>query len=156
MLRPTTTSRLGARARRVTFAVGLLVMLLALAGVLVELARSEKPMGQVLGGTDVSEQDLSRDEQVSMIDEFAPIPTPVEASDIRLRYRRFQDWMFEASFVLPPGALDGYVSRLGPPLPDSPGLDGWERYEGKHIGPHTGGVRVQRATGQVVVHHASA
>ncbi len=91
-----------------------------------------------------------------MIDRFAPIPTPTEASDFRLRYRRFQDWHFEASFVLPATAFDGYVNQLGPRLPDSPGLEGWERYEGKRIGPHAGGVRVERGTGRVVVSHASS
>ncbi len=109
-----------------------------------------------LGGTDVTGEGLTREAQISMIDQFAPIPTPNEASDIALRYRRFQDWQFEASFVLPPPALDAYVGQLGQRLADAPGQDGWERYAGKQIGPHAGSVRVQRATGRVVVYHASS
>ena len=132
------------------------MLVFAVSTVLFGLPRLVMESGSGLGGTDVIGDGLTREAQISMIDQFAPIPTPSEASDIALRYRRFQDWQFEASFTLPLPALDSYVGRLGPRLPDSPGQEGWELYEGKRIGPHAGSVRVQRTTGRVVVYHASA
>ena len=133
-----------------------IVLALVLVPVLFGAARLVMESGSGLGGTDVTGEGLSREAQISMIDQFAPIPTPNEASDIALRYRRFQDWQFEASFVLPPPALDRYVGQLGPRLPSSTGQDGWELYAGKQIGPHAGSVRIQRTTGRVVVYHSSS
>ena len=146
------------RARRATRSVAIVSALgvLVLIAVLVWALWLVMPTGQGLEGIDVSDEALTREAQISMIDQFAPIPTPAEATGITLRYRRFQDWLFDASFVLPPPALDTYVGQLGQRLPDDPGLAGWERYEGKRIGPHAGSVRVQRETGRVVVHHASS
>ena len=132
------------------------LLVLALLPVLFGVLRLVMEGGSGLGGTDVTGDGLTREAQISMIDQFAPIPTPNEARDIALRYRRFQDWQFEASFVLPPPALDTYVGQLGPRLPDAPGQEGWELYTGKRIGPHAGSVRVQRTTGRVVVYHASS
>ena len=133
-----------------------ILVVLALLPVLFGAGRLVMESRSGLGGTDVTGDGLTREAQISMIDQFAPIPTPNEASDIALRYRRFQDWQFEASFVLPAPALDTYVGQLGQRLPDAPGQEGWERYEGKRIGPHAGSVRVQRTTGRVVVYHASS
>ena len=150
------------RTRRLTRSVitvgAVIAILLALVLLPVLFLVGPLVMGSKSGleGTDVTGDGLTREAQITMIDQFAPIPTPTEASDIALRYRRFQDWQLEASFVLPPPALANYVGQLGQRLPDAPGQEGWERYQGKRIGPHAGSVRVQRTTGRVVVYHASS
>src|SRR4028119_418929 len=91
------------RSRTLLVTIGSVAILLALGllPILFGLVRPVMESGSGLGGTDVSGDGLTREAQINMIDQFAPIPTPNEASDIALWYRRFQDWQFEASFVLP-------------------------------------------------------
>lgn len=100
-------------------------------------------------GTNVTERDLSPEDQRALIDAFSPVPIPPEASGIRLKYQRFQDWYFEASFDVPPEQLAAFVGGLEP----TPTRD---RYVGKRIGPHVGVVLVDAATGRVTVRHVSA
>jgi hypothetical protein len=102
-----------------------------------------------LEGTDITERDISRQRQLELINEFAPAPVPDDAADIRLRYQRFQDWRFEASFSLRAEQLEGFVGGLQPG--PGPGV-----YVGKQIGPHVGTVRADRASGRVVVIHTSS
>jgi len=132
----------------------LVVLVVAMLVVTVLFAVRVMESAPFLEGTDVSEQGLTRKAQIDMIDRFAPIPTPNEATDVRLSFRRFQDWRFEGSFALPSMTLESYVAQLGERRDQ--GQDGWETYPGKRIGPHVGSVRVQRATGRVVVYHASS
>lgn len=112
--------------------------------------------GNPLGGQSVSERDLSRAEQLALIDQFSPLPTPQDASDVRIRYQRFQDWSFEASFTLAPEALEQYVSALRPAPQQSPATNGRQRYAGKQVGAFLGWIEVDPASGRVWVHHTSS
>ena len=112
--------------------------------------------GDPLGGQSVSERDLSRAEQLALIDQFSPVPTPQDASDVRIRYQRFQDWSFEASFILAPEALEQYVSALQPAPQAGPPTSGRQRYVGKQVGAFVGWIEVDPASGRVWVHHTSS
>ena len=112
--------------------------------------------GDPLGGQSVSERDLSRDEQLALIDQFSPVPTPHDASDVRIRYQRFQDWSFEASFTLAPEALEQYVSALRPVAQPSSATNGRQRYVGKQVGAFVGWIEIDRGSGRVWVHHTSS
>jgi hypothetical protein len=109
-----------------------------------------------LGGQSIDERDLSRSEQLALIDQFSPVPTPRDATDIRLRYQRFQDWSFEASFTLSPEALEQYTSALQPAARTNTGASGTHRYLGKRIGAFVGWIDVDRASFRVWVHHTSS
>ena len=98
-----------------------------------------------LGGTNVTERDLTRAEQLRLLDNYAPFPTPTEATDIRLRYQRFQDIFFDGSFALPPDQYDAYVRRLtplGPTVGVAPGAG----YAGRVVGAYTSVVAPDPAT----------
>jgi len=109
-----------------------------------------------LDGQSISERDLSRSEQLAFIDQFSPVPTPHDASDIRLRYQRFQDWSFEAAFTLSPEALAQYTSVLQPDDHADTGASGTQRFLGKRIGAFVGWIEINRGSGLVRVHHTSS
>ena len=113
--------------------------------------------GPGLGGTRLTERDLSRTEQIKLIDAHSPVPTPPEATDIRLTYQRFQDWRFRAEFRLPAGALERYVARLKPaPRNGVAAVPGRVRYRGRRIGAFEGSVAVEPGTRTVTVTHVSS
>ena len=109
-----------------------------------------------LNGQSIGERDLSRSEQLALIDQFSPVPTPPDASDIRLRYQRFQDWSFDASFTLPPETLEPYTSALQPDPRRDTGATGTHRYLGRQIGAFVGWIDVDPGSGRVWVHHTSS
>lgn len=101
-----------------------------------------------LGGTNITERDLTRAAQLRLLDDYAPFPTPTEAADIRLRYQRFQDISFDGSFALPPDQYDAYVRRLtplGPTVGVAPGTG----YAGKIVGAYTSVVTPDPATNRI-------
>ena len=111
---------------------------------------------QGLGGTDVTEKNLSHNEQVKMINTYSPVPVSGEASDIRLRYHQFQDWYFEASFTLPPAEFEDYVGKLRPLEPSADPSPGPRRYHGTKIASWEGVVTVDSTLRRITVVHASS
>jgi hypothetical protein len=111
--------------------------------------------GNGLGGTDLRETDLSRAEQLKLLNEFSPVPIPESASDVRLRYQRFQDWSFRATFTLPPGEYEAFVGQLRPEKPAEGSPAGISRYHGKVIGSWEGYVETDGAARHITIAHAS-
>lgn len=140
----------------VMIAVGGGLALLAVVGLLFAVdswqsgstQRNEDRLG--LGGTDVTERDLSPDLQVRLINSYAPIPVPSEATDIRLHYQRFQDIFLDASFSLPPAQYDDYVRQLTP-LPPTVGVAPGTAYRGVTVGSYTSVVVPNPATRRITI-----
>ena len=137
------------RKHVVLAAIVAVVPVAIVAGLAVLWVGAQGPRGaHGLGGTNVTERDLSPRDQRSLIDAFSPVPTPPEATDVRLRYQRFQDWYFEASFTLPPEQLARFVGQLqSSPEPD--------RYVGRQVGAYRGSVYVDPPSGRVTIRHVS-
>lgn len=124
----------------VTVAAGLFVVIVAASFLLVALTRPDNGKQHVdqlgLGGTDVTERDLSPAEQVQLLNMYAPVPVPTGATDIRLKYQRFQDIFFEGSFAVPPAQYDDYVRQLKP-LGPTVGVAPGSAYAGVIVGNYT-------------------
>lgn len=146
---PTVTVR-----RTVALALGIGVCVFVLVGIVAALVVVPSLGGlRLSGGTDlgtnITERDIPYGEQMRYLNAFSPAPVPGSATDIRLRYQRFQDSFFEAAFTLPPADFAAYVRDLQPTA--DPAV-----FVGKQIGPYTGSVTVDAATGRVTLRHASA
>ncbi len=128
------------RRMTVALAAGLLVMVVTALFLLVALTArggTRAPAGWLdFGGTDVTERDLSLAEQMRLLNEFAPISVPSGATNIRLRYQRFQDIYFEASFVLEPAEYGDYMRQLVP-FPSTLGPAPPTAYKGVTIGSYS-------------------
>jgi hypothetical protein len=134
------------RPRIVTLMLVGAALLITAAALLVILVRTPS---SVRDDVNVTEQTVSRDEQLRYLNAFSPTPVPSSASDVRLRYQRFQDSFFEATFTLPPADFAAYVRGLQPT--GDPAV-----FVGKQIGSYTGSVTVDAATGRVTLRHVSA
>ncbi len=130
--------------------VALLFAAVVVTALFVPRIRLTPPIGGH-GGDDVNitERGLSRDEQMRYLNAFSPAPVPGSAADVRLRHQQFQDSFFEATFTLPPADFAAYVRGLQPTA--DPAV-----FVGKEIGPYTGSVTVDAATGRVTLRHVSA
>ena len=76
------------------------------------------------GGTDLTEKNLSRTQQLELLNQMSPVPVPLSASDIHIKYESFQDWHFEGSFTLSPADFTGYVGQLQPRVDNSGVFEG--------------------------------
>lgn len=140
-------------ARYRPLAIALVVVggvLLLIAGSVTALLSSRiRLTPPISGDVNITEQGVSRDEQLRYLNAFSPAPVPESATDVRLRYQRFQDSFFEASFTLPPADFAAYVGSLRPT--SDPAV-----FIGKQIGSYTGSVTVDTTMYRVTLRHVSA
>ncbi len=145
---------------RIALAAGLLILIVIACAMLAVVTRPHERGRAVtdhfgLGGTDVTERDLSLAEQVMLLDRFAPTPTPESATAIRLHYQRFQDIFFEGSFTLAPSAYDAYVRQLQPLGPTVGVASAMGKYRGVIIGNYTSIIVPDPATYRITVSYTA-
>lgn len=129
-------------------AVLTVAVVVAVALVAVSWLNSPRGAARTDLGTNLTERDIPRVEQLRLLNAHSPLPVPESAEDVRLRYQRFQDWFFEGTFTLPPADFDAFVRGLQPSA--TPGV-----YTGRQIGAYSGSVEVDATTRRVTVRHFS-
>ncbi len=108
-----------------------------------------------LRGTDLTEKDLSRAQQIALIRGFSPLAIPASASDFKIEYQRFQDWHFKATFTLPPRDFKSWTARLKPQGKVALGAKP-RFYKGKTIGAWTGSIVAEPSARRVTITHSSS
>lgn len=109
-----------------------------------------------VSGTNVTERDLSPEEQFRLLNQFAPIPIPASATDIRIRYQRFQDIFLDASFMLPPADYDAYVQQLQPLSGHLVGVSSNAgQYQGRIVGNYTSIIIPDPATHRIAISYVA-